>query len=117
VIIHEVVEGVDRALVNLVRTENDFTELEEATDILSDTLLSHLSYEDPAADVAGVDDLAAGDAGQREGDGGAGSAAGEALDIGAAGGKQPQRVLLARGCSPRNCTKLLPRFRTASQAT
>jgi hemerythrin-like domain-containing protein len=45
-IIHQVVESVDRALVNLVRTENDFTELEEATNILSDTLLSHLSYEE-----------------------------------------------------------------------
>jgi hypothetical protein len=45
-IIHEVVEGVDRALVNLVRTEKDFTELEEATNILSDTLLSHLAYEE-----------------------------------------------------------------------
>ena len=46
VIIHEVVEGVDRALVNLVRTDNDFTELQEAMDVLSDTLLSHLAYEE-----------------------------------------------------------------------
>jgi hypothetical protein len=39
-IIHEVIEGVDRALVDLVRTEDDFTELQDAIDILSDTLLS-----------------------------------------------------------------------------
>jgi hemerythrin-like domain-containing protein len=46
VIIHEVIEGVDRALVNLVRTEDDFTQLQDAIDILSDTLLSHLAYEE-----------------------------------------------------------------------
>jgi alkanesulfonate monooxygenase SsuD/methylene tetrahydromethanopterin reductase-like flavin-dependent oxidoreductase (luciferase family) len=46
VIIHEVIEGVDRALVNLVRKEDDFTELQEAMDILSDALLSHLAYEE-----------------------------------------------------------------------
>jgi len=46
VIIHEVIEGVDRALVNLVREEDDFTELQEAMDILSDALLSHLAYEE-----------------------------------------------------------------------
>jgi len=46
VIIHEVIEGIDRALVNLVRTEDDFTELQDAVDILSDTLLSHLAYEE-----------------------------------------------------------------------
>jgi len=45
-IIHEVIEGVDRALVNLVRKEEDFTELQEAMDILSDALLSHLAYEE-----------------------------------------------------------------------
>ncbi|NJC68577.1 LLM class flavin-dependent oxidoreductase [Planosporangium thailandense] len=46
VIIHEVVEGVDRALVNLVNHPQDFSELQEAVDILTDTLLSHLSYEE-----------------------------------------------------------------------
>jgi hemerythrin-like domain-containing protein len=45
-IIHEVVEGVDRALVNLVRKPADLTELQEAVDLLTDTLLSHLSYEE-----------------------------------------------------------------------
>jgi alkanesulfonate monooxygenase SsuD/methylene tetrahydromethanopterin reductase-like flavin-dependent oxidoreductase (luciferase family) len=46
VIIHEVIEGIDRALVNLVRTEDDFTDLQDAMDVLSDSLLSHLSYEE-----------------------------------------------------------------------
>jgi alkanesulfonate monooxygenase SsuD/methylene tetrahydromethanopterin reductase-like flavin-dependent oxidoreductase (luciferase family)/hemerythrin-like domain-containing protein len=46
VIIHEVIEEIDRALVNLVRTEDDFTELQDAMDILSDSLLSHLAYEE-----------------------------------------------------------------------
>lgn len=46
VIIHEVIEGVDRALVDLVRNPGDFTELQEAVDILTDALLSHLSYEE-----------------------------------------------------------------------
>jgi alkanesulfonate monooxygenase SsuD/methylene tetrahydromethanopterin reductase-like flavin-dependent oxidoreductase (luciferase family) len=46
VIIHEVIEEVDQALVNLVRTEDDFAELQDAMDILSDSLLSHLAYEE-----------------------------------------------------------------------
>jgi hypothetical protein len=45
-IIHEVVEGVDRALVNLVREPGDYTELQQAVDLLTDALLSHLSYEE-----------------------------------------------------------------------
>ena len=45
-IIHEVVEGVDRALVDLVRTDGDFTALQKAADLLSDALLSHLAYEE-----------------------------------------------------------------------
>jgi alkanesulfonate monooxygenase SsuD/methylene tetrahydromethanopterin reductase-like flavin-dependent oxidoreductase (luciferase family) len=45
-VIHEVVEAVDRALVNLVREPGDFTELQLAVDVLSDALLSHLSYEE-----------------------------------------------------------------------
>lgn len=46
VIIHEVVEGVDRALVSLVRNPGDFAELQEAVDVLTDALLSHLAYEE-----------------------------------------------------------------------
>ncbi len=45
-IIHEVVLDVDRALVNLVRHPGDFTELQEAVDVLTDTLGSHLAYEE-----------------------------------------------------------------------
>jgi hemerythrin-like domain-containing protein len=45
-IIHEVVEGVDRALVDLVRSDGDFTALQKAADLLSDALLSHLAYEE-----------------------------------------------------------------------
>jgi hypothetical protein len=45
-IIHEVVEAVDRALVTLVREPGEFTELQEAVDVLTDALLSHLSYEE-----------------------------------------------------------------------
>ncbi|WP_238453306.1 hypothetical protein [Micromonospora sp. ATA51] len=44
--IHDVVEGVDRALVDLIRNPGDFTELQKAVDVLTDTLLSHLSYEE-----------------------------------------------------------------------
>ncbi|MGV9767314.1 LLM class flavin-dependent oxidoreductase [Micromonospora tulbaghiae] len=46
VVIHGVVESVDRALVELVRRPGDFTGLQEAVDLLTDTLLSHLSYEE-----------------------------------------------------------------------
>jgi hemerythrin-like domain-containing protein len=46
VIIHEVVEGVDKALVKLVTSPGDFTELQEAVDALSDSLTSHLAYEE-----------------------------------------------------------------------
>ena len=46
VIIHEVTEGVDQALVDLVRKKDDFTGLQAAMDILSDSLLSHLAYEE-----------------------------------------------------------------------
>jgi hemerythrin-like domain-containing protein len=46
VIIHEVVEGVDRALVDLIREPGDFSQLQEAVDLLTDTLLSHLSWEE-----------------------------------------------------------------------
>ena len=46
VIIHEVVDGVDRALVNLVATPDNFTQLQEAVDALTDALRSHLAYEE-----------------------------------------------------------------------
>ena len=46
VIIHEVVEGVDRALVRLVAKPDDFTGLQEAVDALTDALGSHLAYEE-----------------------------------------------------------------------
>ncbi|WP_348647791.1 LLM class flavin-dependent oxidoreductase [Ornithinimicrobium sp. F0845] len=46
VVIHDVIEQVDRALVEFVAEPDDFTRLDEAVDALSDTLLSHLSYEE-----------------------------------------------------------------------
>ncbi|GIH15428.1 LLM class flavin-dependent oxidoreductase [Rugosimonospora africana] len=53
VVIHEVVEAVDRALVDLVRAADDghpapedFDGIQNAVDVLTDTLLSHLSYEE-----------------------------------------------------------------------
>ncbi|RIV41568.1 LLM class flavin-dependent oxidoreductase [Micromonospora radicis] len=44
--IHDVLEGVDRALVAFVATTDGMAELRAAVDLLSDTLLSHLSYEE-----------------------------------------------------------------------
>ncbi|SFA84397.1 Flavin-dependent oxidoreductase, luciferase family (includes alkanesulfonate monooxygenase SsuD and methylene tetrahydromethanopterin reductase) [Amycolatopsis marina] len=44
--IHDVLEGVDRALVKLVAHPGDYTGLEEAVDLLTDTLLSHFAYEE-----------------------------------------------------------------------
>jgi hemerythrin-like domain-containing protein len=46
VVIHEVMQDVDRALVNLVRSPGDFSEIDEAVDLLAKTLLSHLEYEE-----------------------------------------------------------------------
>ena len=46
VIIGEVIEGVDRALVRLVRAPGGLGDLEEAVDMLTDTLQSHLAYEE-----------------------------------------------------------------------
>jgi hypothetical protein len=37
---------VDRALVAFVTRPEDFTALQDAVDLLTDTLLSHLSYEE-----------------------------------------------------------------------
>jgi hemerythrin-like domain-containing protein len=45
-VIHDVLEGLDRALVELVANPGDFTHLRRATDILTDALLSHLAYEE-----------------------------------------------------------------------
>lgn len=45
-IIHDVLEGLNRALVELVANPDDFADLRRATDILTDTLLSHFSYEE-----------------------------------------------------------------------
>ncbi|GAB3678789.1 LLM class flavin-dependent oxidoreductase [Angustibacter aerolatus] len=44
--IHDVLEGVDRALVDLVARPDGLPALREAVNLLSDTLLSHLSYEE-----------------------------------------------------------------------
>ncbi|WP_256841724.1 LLM class flavin-dependent oxidoreductase [Ornithinimicrobium cryptoxanthini] len=46
VVIHDVIEAVDRALVAFVATPDDFSQLDEAVNALTDTLLSHLSYEE-----------------------------------------------------------------------
>jgi len=45
-VIHEVLEGVDRALVSFVGADPDRADLQHSMDVLSDTLLSHLSYEE-----------------------------------------------------------------------
>lgn len=44
--IHEVLEGVDRALVDFLRVPGGLAELRAAVDLLSDSLLSHLAYEE-----------------------------------------------------------------------
>lgn len=45
-VIHDVLEGVDKALVALVDGSGDIDGLRAAVDLLDDTLLSHLSYEE-----------------------------------------------------------------------
>jgi alkanesulfonate monooxygenase SsuD/methylene tetrahydromethanopterin reductase-like flavin-dependent oxidoreductase (luciferase family)/hemerythrin-like domain-containing protein len=45
-VIHDVLESVDKALVALVSSPDGMTELRGAVDLLTDTLLSHLSYEE-----------------------------------------------------------------------
>ncbi|MEV4658630.1 LLM class flavin-dependent oxidoreductase [Micromonospora sp. NPDC049301] len=45
-VIHDVLEGVDRALVAYVGAPDGLAELRAAVDLLTDTLLSHLSYEE-----------------------------------------------------------------------
>jgi alkanesulfonate monooxygenase SsuD/methylene tetrahydromethanopterin reductase-like flavin-dependent oxidoreductase (luciferase family) len=46
VVIHGVLDGVDRALVSYIADPASGAELQEALDLLTDTLLSHLSYEE-----------------------------------------------------------------------
>ena len=45
-IIHQVLNDVDQALVDHLRNPADFAGLQRAVDILTDTLLSHLAYEE-----------------------------------------------------------------------
>jgi alkanesulfonate monooxygenase SsuD/methylene tetrahydromethanopterin reductase-like flavin-dependent oxidoreductase (luciferase family) len=45
-VIHEVLEGVDRSLVALINGSGDIAGLRDSVDLLSDSLLSHLSYEE-----------------------------------------------------------------------
>jgi hypothetical protein len=45
-VIHDVLERVDAALVATVSDPGGITELSAAVDLLTDTLLSHLSYEE-----------------------------------------------------------------------
>jgi hypothetical protein len=45
-VIHDAIEGVDRALVHYISNPRDFDSLQAAVDLLTDTLLSHLSYEE-----------------------------------------------------------------------
>jgi hypothetical protein len=45
-VIHDAIEAVDQALVQHINHPDDFAPLREAIDRLTDTLLSHLSYEE-----------------------------------------------------------------------
>jgi alkanesulfonate monooxygenase SsuD/methylene tetrahydromethanopterin reductase-like flavin-dependent oxidoreductase (luciferase family) len=45
-VIHDAVQGVDRALVTHIGAPEDYTPIQEAIDFLSDALRSHLSYEE-----------------------------------------------------------------------
>jgi alkanesulfonate monooxygenase SsuD/methylene tetrahydromethanopterin reductase-like flavin-dependent oxidoreductase (luciferase family)/hemerythrin-like domain-containing protein len=45
-VIHEVLDSVDRALVSHITGPGDLSGLTEAADLLTDTLLSHLAYEE-----------------------------------------------------------------------
>ena len=44
--IHKVLEDLDAELVELLRNPGDFARLQQAADVLTDTLLSHLAYEE-----------------------------------------------------------------------
>lgn len=45
-IIHQVLNDLDSALVDHLRNPGDFAGLEQAADIFTDALLSHLAYEE-----------------------------------------------------------------------
>jgi hypothetical protein len=45
-VIHDVLEAVDKALVALVNGSGDIAGVRAAVDLMDDTLLSHLSYEE-----------------------------------------------------------------------
>ena len=45
-VIHDAVQAVDRALVNHMHEPEDYTQIQAAIDFLTDSLLSHLSYEE-----------------------------------------------------------------------
>lgn len=45
-VIHAVLDGVDHALVSYISQPGDTSELADAADLLTDTLLSHLAYEE-----------------------------------------------------------------------
>lgn len=45
-VIHEVLELLDERLVEFIGAPDDFTGLQDAVDLLTDTLLSHLAYEE-----------------------------------------------------------------------
>jgi hypothetical protein len=45
-IIHHVLNDIDQALVDHLRNPADFTGLQQAVDVLTDALLSHLAYEE-----------------------------------------------------------------------
>lgn len=45
-VIHDAIEAVDRALVHHINHPGDFDRLQGAIDLLTDSLLSHLSYEE-----------------------------------------------------------------------
>jgi alkanesulfonate monooxygenase SsuD/methylene tetrahydromethanopterin reductase-like flavin-dependent oxidoreductase (luciferase family) len=45
-VIHDAIQGVDRALVRHINEPHDYRPIQEAIDFLTDALLSHLSYEE-----------------------------------------------------------------------
>jgi hypothetical protein len=45
-VIHDAIEAVDAALVHYISNPGDFDRLQDALDLLTDALLSHLSYEE-----------------------------------------------------------------------
>ena len=45
-VIHDAIEAVDHALVAHLTHPDDFAPLQQAIDLLTDTLLSHLAYEE-----------------------------------------------------------------------